>query len=102
MLPALAAGCTVVLKPSEEASLTPLRFGELALAAGVPPGVINIVTGFGGTAGAALAAHPGVDKIVFTGSHVTGQSIVTASAGNLKRLSEPIASQARCAPGRFG
>src|SRR5215470_12828056 len=85
--PALATGCTVVLKPAEEAPLTPLRLGELALEAGVPPGVVNIVPGFGETAGAALAAHPDVDKVAFTGSHITGQSIVRASAGNLKRVS---------------
>lgn len=85
--PALATGCTVVLKPAEEASLTPLRLGELALEAGVPPGVVNIVPGYGETAGAALAAHPDVDKVAFTGSHLTGQSIVKASAGNLKRVS---------------
>ena len=84
--PALATGCTVVLKPAEEASLSCLRLGELILEAGVPPGVVNIVTGFGETAGAALAAHPGVDKLSFTGSHLTGQKIVRASAGNLKRL----------------
>jgi aldehyde dehydrogenase (NAD+) len=85
--PALAAGCTVILKPAEEAPLTPLRLGELVLEAGVPPGVVNIVPGYGETAGAALAAHPGVDKLAFTGSHVTGQKIVAASAGNLKRVS---------------
>jgi aldehyde dehydrogenase (NAD+) len=85
--PVLATGCTVVLKPAEEAPLTSLRLGELALEAGVPAGVINIVPGYGETAGAALAAHPGVDKVAFTGSHVTGQSIVKASAGNLKRVS---------------
>jgi aldehyde dehydrogenase (NAD+) len=85
--PALATGCTVVLKPSEEASLTALRVAELTLEAGVPPGVVNVVPGFGQTAGAALVAHPGVDKIAFTGSHLTGQSIIRASAGNLKRLS---------------
>ena len=85
--PVLATGCTVILKPAEEAPLTSLRLGELALEAGVPPGVINIVPGYGETAGAALAAHPGVDKVAFTGSHVTGQSIVKASAGNLKRVS---------------
>jgi aldehyde dehydrogenase (NAD+) len=85
--PALATGCTVVLKPAEEAPLTPLRLGELALEAGVPPGVINVVPGFGETAGAALAAHPDVDKVAFTGSHLTGQAIVKASAGNLKRVS---------------
>jgi aldehyde dehydrogenase (NAD+) len=85
--PALATGCTVVLKPAEEAPLTSLRLGELILEAGVPPGVVNIVPGYGETAGAALAAHPGVDKVAFTGSHLTGQLIVQASAGNLKRVS---------------
>jgi aldehyde dehydrogenase (NAD+) len=84
--PALATGCTVVLKPAEEAPLTSLRLGELMLEAGVPPGVINIVPGYGETAGAALAAHVDVDKIAFTGSHLTGQLIVKASAGNLKRV----------------
>src|SRR5271154_785811 len=85
--PALATGCTVILKPAEEAPLTPLRLGALALEAGVPPGVINVVPGYGETAGAALAGHPGGDKVAFTGSHFTGQSIVRASAGNLKRVS---------------
>ena len=85
--PALATGCTVVLKPAEEAPLTSLRLGELVLEAGVPPGVVNIVPGYGETAGAALAAHPDVDKVAFTGSHSTGQKIVQASAGNLKRVS---------------
>jgi aldehyde dehydrogenase (NAD+) len=85
--PVLATGCTVVLKPAEEASLSPLRFGELCLEAGVPDGVVNIVTGFGETAGAALASHMDVDKIAFTGSHLTGQLIVQASASNLKRVS---------------
>ena len=85
--PALATGCTVVLKPAEEAPLTPLRLAELCLEAGVPEGVVNVVTGHGETAGAALAAHPGVDKVAFTGSHLTGQKIVQASAGNLKRVS---------------
>jgi len=85
--PALATGCTVILKPAEEAPLTPLHLGELILEAGVPPGVVNIVPGFGETAGAALATHAGVDKIAFTGSHLTGQKIIAASAGNLKRVS---------------
>jgi len=85
--PALATGCTVVLKPAEEAPLTPLRIAELCQEAGVPPGVVNVVTGYGETAGAALAAHRGVDKVAFTGSHLTGQKIVQASAGNLKRVS---------------
>lgn len=85
--PALAAGCTVVLKPAEQASLTPLRFGELLQEAGFPKGVVNIVTGFGHQAGAALAAHHDVDKVAFTGSTNTGRRIIEASAGNIKRLS---------------
>ncbi len=85
--PALATGCTVVLKPAEEAPLTSLRLGELCLEAGVPPGVVNVVPGYGETAGAALASHPDVDKVAFTGSHLTGQKIIRASAGNLKRVS---------------
>ena len=85
--PALATGCTIVLKPAEEAPLTALRLGELFLEAGVPEGVVNIVPGYGETAGAALAAHPDVDKVAFTGSHLTGQKIIQASAGNLKRVS---------------
>jgi len=85
--PAITTGCTVVLKPAEEAPLTSLRLAELAMEAGVPPGVINVVPGYGETAGAALASHPNVDKVAFTGSHVTGQSIIKASAGNLKRVS---------------
>ena len=85
--PALATGCTVVLKPAEEAPLTPLRLAELCAEAGIPPGVVNVVPGFGETAGAALSSHPDVDKVAFTGSHLTGQKIVQASAGNLKRVS---------------
>ena len=85
--PALATGCTVVLKPAEEAPLTSLRLAELCQEAGVPPGVVNVVTGYGETAGAALSGHPDVDKVAFTGSHLTGQKIVQASAGNLKRVS---------------
>jgi len=77
--PAIGTGCTVVLKPAEEAPLTSLRLAELAMEAGIPPGVVNVVPGYGETAGAALASH--------TGSHLTGQSIVRASAGNLKRVS---------------
>ena len=85
--PAIATGCTVVLKPAEEAPLTSLRLGELALEAGFPAGVINVVPGYGETAGAALASHQDVNKVAFTGSHFTGQSIIRASAGNLKRVS---------------
>ncbi|QPC94279.1 aldehyde dehydrogenase [Mesorhizobium sp. INR15] len=85
--PALATGCTIVLKPSEEAPLTPLLIADIMNEAGVPAGVVNIVTGTGSEAGAALAEHLDVDKIVFTGSTATGQSIIRASAGNLKRVS---------------
>jgi phenylacetaldehyde dehydrogenase len=86
LAPALAAGCTVVLKPAEETPLTALRLGELIIQAGFPPGVVNILTGVGEVAGAALAAHPGVDKIAFTGSTEVGRKIVQAAAGNLKRV----------------
>jgi aldehyde dehydrogenase (NAD+) len=86
LAPALATGCTVILKPAEQAPLSPLRLGELCLEAGIPPGVVNVVAGFG-EAGAALAAHPGVDKIAFTGSTEVGQAIVRASADNMKRVS---------------
>lgn len=85
--PVLATGCTMVLKPAEETPLTALRLGELLLEAGMPEGVVNIVPGFGETAGAALASHLDVDKVAFTGSTDTGRLIVQASAGNLKRLS---------------
>jgi phenylacetaldehyde dehydrogenase len=87
LAPALAAGCTIVLKPAEQTPLSALRFGELIQEAGIPDGVVNIVTGFGETAGAALAEHPDVDKIAFTGSTEVGKLIVKASAGNLKRVS---------------
>jgi aldehyde dehydrogenase (NAD+) len=85
--PALATGCAVVLKPSEEASLTVLMIARIMQEAGLPDGVLNIVTGLGAEAGAALAAHPGVDKIVFTGSTATGQAIARAATVNLKRVS---------------
>lgn len=86
LAPALAAGCCVLLKPAEDTSLTALRLGELLLQAGVPPGVVNIVTGLGAVVGAALAAHPGVDKISFTGSTATGRSVLAAAGGNLKKV----------------
>jgi len=86
LAPALAAGCAVVLKPAEETSLTTLRLGELLVDAGLPAGVVNIVTGTGETAGAALAAHPEVDKVAFTGSTEVGRLIVAAAQGNLKKL----------------
>ncbi|HEV3121006.1 MAG TPA: aldehyde dehydrogenase family protein, partial [Isosphaeraceae bacterium] len=84
--PALAAGCTVVLKPAEQTPLTALRMGELAIEAGYPTGVINIVPGYGETAGAALVAHPGVDKIAFTGEGRTAQIIMRGAAESLKRI----------------
>jgi len=85
--PALATGCTVVLKPAEQTPLTALRLGELIQEAGFPEGVVNIVTGLGETAGAALAAHPDVDKIAFTGSTEVGKLIVKAAANDLKKVS---------------
>ena len=86
LAPALAAGCTVVLKPAEQTPLSALRLGELIAEAGIPDGVVNIVTGFGETAGAALAAHPNVAKVAFTGSTEVGKLIVQAAAGNLKKV----------------
>ena len=85
--PALATGCTVVLKPAEQTPLSALRLGELILEAGFPEGVVNIVPGYGETAGAALADHPDVDKVAFTGSTEVGKLIVHAAAGNLKKVS---------------
>ncbi len=83
---ALAAGCTIVLKPAEQTPLSALRLGALIMEAGFPNGVVNIVTG-DGTAGAALAAHGDVDKVAFTGSTEVGRLIVQAAAGNLKKVS---------------
>ena len=85
--PALATGCTVVLKPAEQTPLSSLRLGELIQEAGFPDGVVNIVPGYGETAGAALAAHPDVDKVAFTGSTEVGKLILQAAAGNLKKVS---------------
>jgi phenylacetaldehyde dehydrogenase len=85
--PALASGCTVVLKPAEQTPLSALRLGELIAEAGFPDGVVNIVPGYGETAGAALAAHDLVDKIAFTGSTEVGKLIVHAATGNLKKVS---------------
>jgi phenylacetaldehyde dehydrogenase len=86
LAPALAAGCTIVLKPAEDTSITALRLGELIQQAGLPAGVLNVITGRGARAGAMLAAHDGVDKVAFTGSTTTGRSILDASRGNLKRV----------------
>lgn len=84
--PALACGCTVVLKPAEITPLTALRIGELAFEAGFPAGVLNVVPGFGKVAGQALVDHPDVDKVTFTGSPVVGRQILQSSSGNLKRV----------------
>jgi len=87
LAPALACGNTCVLEPAEQTPLSALRLGELMLEAGLPPGVVNIVTGFGPTAGAAIAEHRGVDKVAFTGSTEIGRVIQRAAAGNLKSVS---------------
>lgn len=87
LAPALAAGCTVVMKPSEETPLSALALGRMILEAGIPAGVVNIVNGVGAEAGQALAEHPGVDKISFTGSTATGRRIIQAALGNLKKVS---------------
>ena len=84
--PALASGCTVVLKPAEETPLTALYMAKLAAEAGFPPGVFNVVTGFGHTAGAAISGHPGIDKVTFTGSTEVGRLILQAATGNLKKV----------------
>lgn len=86
MGPALAAGNCVVMKPAELTPLSSLRIGELVRQVGFPPGVVNIVPGYGNVAGQYLAEHPGVQKIAFTGSTATGRKIAQASAGNLKRV----------------
>jgi aldehyde dehydrogenase (NAD+) len=87
LAPALACGCTVVMKPAELTSLSALRIGELALEAGLPRGVLNIVTGPGRIAGEALVNHPDVDKVTFTGSPGVGRGIMRGAAGNFKRVS---------------
>jgi len=84
--PALAVGCTIVMKPAEQTPLSALRLGELFVEAGFPEGVVNIVPGYGETAGGALAAHPDVDKVAFTGSTEVGKLIVNAATGNLKKV----------------
>ena len=87
VVPALAAGCTVVLKPAEETPLSALRLAQLLEEAGFPPGVLNVVTGFGHTAGAALSGHPGINKIAFTGSTAVGKLIGKAAVDNMTRMS---------------
>jgi acyl-CoA reductase-like NAD-dependent aldehyde dehydrogenase len=85
--PALAAGNTAILKPASYSPLTAIRLGELALEAGIPPGVLNVVTGPGGTAGASIAAHPGIGKVAFTGETTTGQEIMRLASANVKKIS---------------
>jgi acyl-CoA reductase-like NAD-dependent aldehyde dehydrogenase len=93
--PALACGNTVILKPAEQTPLTALRIGELAMEAGFPDGVINIVTGFGGDgAGEAISRHMDIDKVAFTGEDKTGKLILQASTGNLKRVSLELGGKA--------
>ncbi|WP_433521316.1 aldehyde dehydrogenase family protein [Nocardia pseudovaccinii] len=87
LAPALATGNTVVLKPAEETSLSTLRLVELIHEAGFPPGVVNVVTGPGATVGAAIAAHPGIGKVAFTGSTAVGRAVAIAATGNLKKVS---------------
>jgi phenylacetaldehyde dehydrogenase len=85
--PAIATGNAVVLKPAEQTPISALRLGELFLEAGLPPGALNVLNGYGKTTGAAIAAHDGVDKVAFTGSAETGRAIVGAAMGNLKKVS---------------
>jgi acyl-CoA reductase-like NAD-dependent aldehyde dehydrogenase len=94
--PALAAGCSCVHKPSEITPLTALRMGELALEAGLPAGVLNIVPGFGVDAGTAMAGHPDINKISFTGSTLVGKELVRQSAGNLKRVTLELGGKSPC------
>jgi acyl-CoA reductase-like NAD-dependent aldehyde dehydrogenase len=86
LAPALAAGCTMVIKPSEHSPVSTLAFGELFAEAGFPAGVVNVVSAASGSVGAALAGHPGVDKVAFTGSTATGRAVAHAAAENLNRV----------------
>ncbi|ASK89357.1 aldehyde dehydrogenase family protein [Sphingorhabdus sp. SMR4y] len=96
LAPALAAGCTIVLKPAEDTSLTALRLAELMSEAGLPDGVLNVITGFGAETGASLAAHAGVDKIAFTGSTATGRAILDAAKTNFKRVTLELGGKSPC------
>jgi hypothetical protein len=89
-----AGANTVILKPAEQTPLTALRLGELIMEAGVPEGVVNIITGFGPGAGSAIAEHPDIDKVAFTGSTEVGKLILQASAGNLKKGSLELGGKA--------
>jgi acyl-CoA reductase-like NAD-dependent aldehyde dehydrogenase len=92
--PALACGNTVILKPAEQTPLTALRLGELIMEAGLPEGVVNIITGFGPGAGSSIAEHPEIDKVAFTGSTEVGKLILQASTGNLKKVSLELGGKA--------
>ncbi|HXR24458.1 MAG TPA: aldehyde dehydrogenase family protein [Candidatus Binataceae bacterium] len=92
--PALACGNTVILKPAEQTPLTALRLGELMMEAGLPEGVVNVITGFGPGAGSSIAEHPAIDKVAFTGSTEVGKIILKASAGNLKKVSLELGGKA--------
>lgn len=94
LAPALAAGCTMVLKPAEQTPVTAMELGKILLEVGVPEGVVNIVQGFGPTAGAALSGHPGIDKVAFTGEISTGQAILHASVDNLTRVTLELGGKA--------
>src|SRR6185295_11177235 len=94
LAPALAAGNTVVLKPAEQTPVTALELAKLIQEAGFPEGVVNVVPGFGETAGAALAGHPGIDKIAFTGSGEVGKLIAKAAAENLTKVSLELGGKA--------
>ncbi|MBV8453906.1 MAG: aldehyde dehydrogenase family protein, partial [Deltaproteobacteria bacterium] len=94
LAPALACGNTVILKPAEQTPLTAVRLGELIMEAGLPDGVVNIITGFGPGAGSSIAEHPGIDKVAFTGSTEVGKLILQASAGNLKKVSLELGGKA--------
>jgi phenylacetaldehyde dehydrogenase len=94
--PALGAGCSCIVKPAENTPISALRLGELALEAGLPPGVLNVVTGFGNTAGQALVEHPQVDKISFTGSTAVGKHIVRTAAATLKRVTLELGGKSPC------
>jgi acyl-CoA reductase-like NAD-dependent aldehyde dehydrogenase len=94
LAPALAAGNTVVLKPAEQTPVTSMELAKLIQEAGFPDGVVNIVPGFGETAGAALAAHPGIDKVAFTGSTEVGKIIAKAAAENLTKVSLELGGKA--------
>ena len=94
--PALAAGCAVILKPAEETPMTALRLAHLIAEVGFPDGAFNLLTGFGEEAGAALTAHPGVDKVTFTGSTEVGRLIINAAAGNFKRVTLELGGKTPC------